>query len=102
MMMIRQSLTNASREGCRKATLVTTRNSDLADSLIREKLAVVITGNEDPEVVRIKIEPSFEESPDAGTEIVTTIEVDCADVSWLPPMFFAGAKISVSAEMTRE
>ena len=102
MMMVRQALTNAAREGCRKATLVTTRDSSEADLAVREKLTKVIAGASKEKVVRVEIEPGFTSSPDAGTKIVTTVEVNCDDVSWLPPMFFAGAKISATATMTRE
>ena len=102
MMMVRQSLTNAAREGCRKACLITTQNSDDADSVIRGTLKGVILNSMNSETLVITMTPSFTEAPALGTEITAVVEVDCADVSWLPPFFTAGAKIRSSCTMTRE
>ena len=102
MMMVKQALTNAAREGCRQATLATSLESDSCSEDVRESLAGTIKDHLDPEIVRITISPDFEAALDSGVEIVTEIEVDCADVSWLPPMFFAGARIKASSVMHRE
>lgn len=102
MMMIRQALTNASRDACREACLVTTQDDDEADEVARSWLAGVIANCGDQDTVRVQISPSVDTAPATGTEITTTIEVDCEDVSWLPPFFFAGAKIRGQSTMTRE
>lgn len=102
MMMVRQALTNAARDGCRKACLVTTRDSKDAELVAREALIAVIqdaTGNES---LMVDVSPAFTQSPASGTAIKTTVEIACADVSWLPPFFTADARIRCSASMNRE
>jgi Flp pilus assembly protein TadG len=102
MMMIRQALTNAAREGCRHACLVSTQQDGRADAVVRNRLQGVIANADDQQVVRVTFEPSFSTSPPSGTNITTSVEVDCEDVSWLPPFFFAGAKIRGTTSMDRE
>ena len=102
MMMLKQSLTNAAREGCRFAALGTTQNHSTAEDYARDRLRGVVKGYTDNELLEISVEPAFHSSPESGSLITTSIMVDCADVSWLPPMFFAGAEIRASASMRRE
>lgn len=101
-MMVRQALTNAAREGCRHATLITTQSTSDTKQLVKRKLKGVIKNDEIESVVRVKVLPESVAALSAGTEITTEIEVDCGDVSWLPPTFFAGAKIRVLTSKTRE
>ncbi len=102
MMMVKQALTNAAREGCRTAVLVTTESHQEAASVARSYLRGVVTEFADTNTLRISISPAFDNPPADGTPISTSIEVDCADVSWLPPMFLAGAKIRGRVTMQRE
>jgi len=102
MMMVKQALTNAAREGCRHATLVTTQSSDDSESFVREILKPTIANSNDSEIVTIDIEPSFTVTPESGEKIVMAIEVACSDITWLPEMFLCGAKIRGSASMSRE
>lgn len=102
MMMVRQAMTNAARDGCRHACLATTLNTNDADQVVRDRLAAVVQGATSPSTVRVVFTPSFTASPATGTAITGHVEVDCADISWLPPMFFAGSRISGRASMIRE
>jgi Flp pilus assembly protein TadG len=102
MMMIKQALTNAAREGCRQATLATLQHHDSADFVARSYLRGIVAEYENADVVRVSITPAFTSSPASGTEIVTTVEVDCADVSWFPGAMFAGARIRGVSSMNRE
>lgn len=102
MMMIRQMMTNAAREGCRTATLLTSRDTAKADQIIRDMTRVVSSACEDKEKLRVTFDPPFTESPDSGTTITTDLEIDCEDVSLLPGWFFAGARIRTTASMQRE
>ena len=103
LMMVRQSVTNAAREGCRHASLVTTRDSDDSEKVVREFVAHVIgTSLANSEFVEVSYEPSFSSSPDHGTTITTTVDIDFDSVSWLPPFFAKGTTIHASAEMDRE
>ncbi len=102
MMMVKQTLTNAAREGCRHATLATSRDHESAETVVRALLKGTVADGQDPGMVRVTITPSFQSSPVSGTEIQALVEVDCADVSWLPATLFAGAKVRGVACMNRE
>ncbi len=102
MMMVRQALTNAAREGCRHASLVTTQSDTDVDSVIRDRLGGVIIDADNSDIVRIGVTPTFTTSPASGQTITVSVEVDCADVSFLPPFFFADAVIFSQSSINRE
>ena len=102
VMMVRQALTNAAREGTRTACLVTTTNSADAEEAVRAALRAVVTDAANNTDIQITVEPSFTTAPPAGTTITTTVSVACSDISWLPPFFTAGATIRSSTSMDRE
>ena len=102
MMMIKQALTNAAREGCRQAVLITTRDYRDAETTVRDYLRGCVAQFDDESVVRVSISPQFVSVPATGTEVTVSVEVNCSDVSWLPPMFLAEASISGTAKMNRE
>ena len=102
MMMIRQALTNAARHGCRNACLVTTQSNTRPSTAIRDTLHGVIQNSAESDSIRISIEPAITSSLVTGSRITTMVEVDCSDVSWLPPFFTAGATIRGTATMKRE
>lgn len=102
MMMVRQAMTNAAREGCRHACLATTGNANDSISIVKDTLTGVVRESAVNDVVRASMSPAFTTPPAAGTQMIMAVEVDCADVSWLPPVFYSGAKISVVASMARE
>lgn len=102
MVMVRQALTNAAREGCRNACLITTTDEADSVAVVRETLRGVLGNTDDESVLRVTITPDFTVIPESETSITTTVEVDCADVSWLPPMFFNNATLSATSSMNRE
>jgi Flp pilus assembly protein TadG len=102
MMMVRQALTNAAREGCRTACLATTQADQAAKTEVRESLRGVIADATTTSDLRITIQPAFTTSPNSGTTITTSVEIDCEDVSWLPPFLTQGAQIRCSSSMNRE
>ena len=102
MMMVRQALTNAAREGCRNACLATTHDDTDAIACVRAALQGVIKNADDDEILRVTCEPGFNELPASGTRITTNVEVFCSDVSWLPPFFCAGLRIRGTSLMVRE
>lgn len=102
MMMVKQTLTNAAREGCRHASLATIRDHDSAEAVVRELLQGTVSDGQNADVVRVSVTPAFENSPESGTELIVVVDVDCADISWLPATLFAGAKVRGVAAMNRE
>ena len=83
MLMVQQSLTNAAREGCRKATLATTINSSNIDQAVRNWLRSVTSKATDPAIVRVTVPANLANCP-TGTELTVAVEVDYRDVTWIP------------------
>ncbi|MEX0867819.1 MAG: TadE family protein [Pirellulales bacterium] len=99
MVMVQQVITNASREGARRAVLdgasaaaVTTSVEDYLDSAaINGDSATVLFPQGDPE------NASF------GAPVEVRIEVPFNDVSWMPtPFFLKGKTLGASTVMRRE
>lgn len=100
MMMIRQSLANAAREGSRHATLITTQSTTTSKKVVLDKLKGVIKHGD--AIIKVNFSHANVSSVPPGTQLTTSVEVDCVDVSWMPPFFFAGAKIRGTSSMARE
>ena len=100
--MVRQAMTNAAREGCRHASLVTTRDYLSAEAFVRQRLQGVIADSDDPEILRVSFSPELSEAVQNGSRITAAIEIDCENASWLPPFLFAGVKIRTYSLMSRE
>jgi len=83
MVMVQQALTNAAREGCRTAVLATTTKSGEVDAAVRGYLESVITGASNVDKVRVSV-PTGLAGTTSGTDLTVAVEVDYADVSWLP------------------
>ena len=98
MMMIQQSLTNAAREGCRTALLATTTNSSDVEAAVRNYLQSVLKNASDSGEVRIQV-PSNLSGATSGSELTVSVDVDYADVSWLPFQFL-GLNPTIGAQQT--
>jgi hypothetical protein len=102
MIMVQQAVTNAAREGCRHAALLNITSTDEVKTRIRNSLKGTISGYVDDEMVRVTCSPENLSGLEPGSTIVMHIEVDCADVSWMSPMFFVEAKLAHTVTMKRE
>ena len=102
--MVRQAMTNAVREGCRKAALVSTQDDSTADAMVRQKLQGVVANCQDVDIVRVTFNPQFDSNTylPPGSPITANVEIDCEDVSWFPPYFFQGIEIKTTCTMYRE
>jgi Flp pilus assembly protein TadG len=98
MMMVQQSLTNAAREGCRKAVIATTLNSSDVDKAVRDCLQSVTSKATDPAIVRVKVPANLANCPN-GTALTVAIEVDYRDVTWLP-LGYSGLDATLRAAET--
>jgi Flp pilus assembly protein TadG len=95
MMMVQQSLTNAAREGCRKAVLATTTSGSDVDTAVRQYLRSVMSNASNPDAVRVTVPPSMSTAT-SGSSLTVGVEVDYADVTWLP-LGYLGLNPTISA-----
>jgi len=91
MVMLKQALVNAAREGSRTAILANVLSSSDAETAVRESLKV-----------RVTITPSTLAGMASGTSVTTRVEVTFSDVSWIPPSFGGSIVIVGESTMKRE
>lgn len=99
--LVKQTLTDAARAGCRKAVLATTLDQQDVDQTVRAHLQAVLS---DPHVQNCEITTSHSDLSNVqrGTEITTTIEVMASDVSWIAPRYGDSMMIRAESTMKRE
>jgi hypothetical protein len=95
-------LTDAARIGCRQASLATTIDSVRVSDTIRRNLRSLLAKTADADSCRITVTPvNFAQIP-SGSTIVTTVEVNFADVTWVPCHWLGNVVLRGSASMKRE
>lgn len=102
MVMIKQALTNAARQGCRTAILATSNDSSNIEAQIRAELTACIPNAGNSEVCRINFAPSTLSDIESGSTITATIEVTYSDISWFPANFLGSATVDGQSTMVRE
>ena len=102
MVMIKQALTHGAREGCREAVLSTTLSQSSVDAAIRGHLAAAIPAANDTNLCRISMTPANFASTTVGTDVTVSVEVNFADVTWLPVRFLGNTVLRGNATMKRE
>jgi len=87
IMMVKNALTNAAREGCRSAVLATTLDRNKIDAAVLRYLTGIISDGD----VRIDIDPTNFDNITTETAVTVDVSVRYADVSWLPVDSLVGA-----------
>ncbi len=97
VVMVKQLMVNASREGARMAVLPGATTVEVVDRVKDELAAGSVTGT------TISVTPTnFEASP-AGTPVKVFVSVPATSVSWIPnPVFTAQATIEAETAMRKE
>ena len=85
MVMVQQILTNASREGARKAVLDGSTTTDVTDTVITHMGDAQIT----IDTSNITINPANPATANYGDPITVTVSVPFSQVSWLPTNMLA-------------
>ncbi len=99
MVMIQQVITNASREGARKAVLDGATSSNVKSAVV----TYMTNGSVTIATSNVTINPSDPTTAAAGSPVTVTISVPFNQVSWLPsPMFLGGRQMTASTVMRRE
>jgi len=96
MVMVQQMLTNASREGARRAVLDGTTTADVETTVNNYLASGGISGP------TTTVDPNPPNTAAFGAPVTVTIQISYDEVSWLPPMFLQGAPMSASSVMRRE
>lgn len=97
--MMKQTVTDAARAGCRKAILATTNSADHATTAAREHLNMATPASG---LYTVSVSPNDFSSMEQGTEITTTVSVSYSDVSWLVPSFLGDVTLEGESTMLRE
>ena len=97
MVMVQQVLTNASREGARRAVLDGSTNQDVVDVVERYLTSGSIGG------ANITVNPTNPGDAAFGDPVAVSVDIQFSQVSWLPsPMYLGGRTLTATTVMRRE
>lgn len=97
MVMVKQVMVNASREGARLGALPGTSNAEVMSRVQQELQSSSITG------VTISITPENLVMAPAGSQVKVSLHVPSSQISWVPnPLFSFSKSITTSTTMRRE
>ena len=97
VVMVKQLLVNASREGARMAVLPEATSAEVQSAVEQELQASSIVG------ATVTLTPTVIESAPSGAPVTVAISIPAANVSWIPkPMFTFSNTLSSSTTMRRE
>lgn len=102
MVMVKQALTDAARQGCRTAALITTTDSADAESAALTHLQSTVANYLDDTTCRVTVSPASLSGMTSGTEITTRVDIDYSDISWISLGFLGNVTLQGESTMTRE
>ena len=97
MVMVQQVITNASREGARRAVLDGATADDVTQVVNDYLASANITG------ATVTIDPPNPSDAAFGEPVTVTVSIGFDQVSWLPaPMYLGGRELTATTVMRRE
>jgi len=97
MVMVQQVITNASREGARRAVLDGATTSEVETVVDDYMMSSAVNG------ATVTISPDPPSTAGSGEPVSVTVSVPFSDVSWLPaPMFLGNTDLQARTVMRRE
>jgi Flp pilus assembly protein TadG len=97
MVMVQQVITNASREGARKAVLDGATTTSVTTTVNDYLAAGSITG------ATVTVAPNPPNDAEFGEPVTVTVSIGFNQVSWLPsPMYLGGRTMIATTVMRRE
>lgn len=97
MVMVQQVITNASREGARRAILDGSTETEVKTLVNNYLTNASISG------ATVTVTPSNLAGAGSGDPITVKVEINFSQVSWLPsPMYLGATKLTASSVMRRE
>ena len=101
LVMVQQILTNATREGARRAVLQDATTSNV-QTIVRNYLTNASINGSNPNL-QINVTPDPQTATPSDESITVSVSVPFRDVSWLPaPMFLNATTMNASSVMRRE
>lgn len=99
MVMVQQVITNASREGARRAVLDGATTAGVV-SAVNEFLDSAAVDSDAADVI---VSPDPPETAGFGGAVTVTVQIPFAEVSWLPsPMYLGSTTLTAKTSMRRE
>ena len=103
MVMVKQAVTNAAREGCREASLATTTSVTDVDTVVRDHLKNIVPNYLNTSKLRVTCTPASLSGITSGTACTVDVRVDFDDVSWVPGNFLGlPTTIEIRAMSTKD
>jgi Flp pilus assembly protein TadG len=97
MVMVQQVITNASREGARRAVLDGTTTTDVNTAVDNYLSGAGVAG------ATVTVTPDPPSLAGYGEPVTVSVNIPFDEVSWLPtPMFLSGKEMSATTVMRRE
>lgn len=97
IVMVKQLLVNASREGARLAILPQATSENVRNQVVADLQAASVSG------VTVSISPTLLTGETAGTPVTVSASVAAADVSWIPhPLYSFNTTLVGSTTMRKE
>ena len=99
MVMVQQVITNASREGARRAVLEGATTSEVVSAVNQMLDSAAV----DSKSVEVTVSPDPPEDAGFGAPVSVTVQVPFREVSWLPsPMYLGSTTLEARTVMRRE
>ncbi len=95
MVMVQQVLTNATREGARRAVLDGATTNEVKTAVEDYLESSTITG------ATVTVSPNPPSSAESGDPVTVTVTIGFNQVSWLPSPFFLGGKTMTAKSVMR-
>jgi Flp pilus assembly protein TadG len=97
MVMVQQVITNASREGARKAVLDGSTTAEVQATVTNYMTSGGVSGG------TVTVSPNPPSTAAFGDPVTVTVSIPFSQVSWLPsPMFLGGKTLNSATVMRRE
>ncbi len=82
--------------------MATTTRGAQAEDAVRQHMGAFMSSASDSAACRVTVDPWDLSGLERGTEITTTVEVDCADVSWISLGYMDKDMLRAQVKMERE
>ena len=102
MTMVKQSLSDAARSGCRTASLATTVHENKVEAAVREHFKTFISSSCVADTCRVSVESLNFQDIRSGDPITVNVELDFSNVSWISGGFLDAAILTGESTTKRE